>query len=109
MKEDPFILSGRNTIIHKLRKVDLLIVNSRQDPILMVMHNGIEEYTGEVPQNKLEAKRMDVAIVDVSHSENFSDYKSLLFVQTLNNKEYKIDYSKKGTNYFITMHQESTF
>ena len=109
MKEDPYILSGRNTIIHKLRKVDLLIVNSRQDPVLMVMHNGIEEYTGKVPENKLEAKRMDVARVDISSPDNFGDFKSLLFVQTLNNKEYKLDYSKKGTQYFITVHQESTF
>lgn len=109
MKEDPYILSGRNTIIHKMRKLDLLIVNSRQDPVLLVMHNGIEEFTGEVPGNKLEAKRMDVAKIDVSSPENFGDYKSLLFVQTLNNKEFKIDYSKKGTNYFITTHQESTF
>ncbi len=109
MKEDPYILSGRNTIIHKHRKVDLLIINSRQDPVLVVVHNGLEEYTGEVPQNKLEAKRMDVAMVDISSSDNFGDYKNLLFVQTLNNKEFKIDYSKKGTNYFITIHQESTF
>ena len=109
MKEDPFLLSGRNTIIHKQRKVDLLIVNSRQDPVLIVMHNGIEIYEGKVPENKLEAKRMDVAKVDVASPDNFGDYKSLLFVQTLNNKEFKIDYSKKGTNYFITIHQESTF
>ncbi|MFT4654776.1 MAG: hypothetical protein ACI82S_002434 [Patiriisocius sp.] len=109
MKEDPYILSGRNTIIHKHRKVDLLIINSRQDPVLVVMHNGLEEYIGEVPENKLEAKRMDVAMVDISSSNNFGDYKSLLFVQTLNNKEFKIDYTKKGTNYFITTHQESTF
>lgn len=109
MREDPFIRSGRNTIIHKQRKVDLLIVNSRQDPVLMVMHNGIEIYKGKVPENKLEAKRMDVAKVDIASPDNFGDYKSLLFVQTLNNKEYKIDYSKKGTNYFITVHQESTF
>jgi hypothetical protein len=77
--------------------------------VLVVVHNGLEEYTGEVPQNKLEAKRMDVAMVDISSSDNFGDYKNLLFVQTLNNKEFKIDYSKKGTNYFITIHQESTF
>lgn len=109
MKDDPYILSGRNTIIHKLRKVDLLIVNSRQDPVLMVLHNGIEVYKGKVPANKLEAKRMDVAIVDISSPENFGDYKNLLFVQTLNNKEFKIDYSKKEGDYFITIHQESTF
>jgi hypothetical protein len=109
MRETPYLLSGRNTIIHKQRKVDLLIVNSRQDPVLLVLHNGIELYTGNVPENKLEAKRMDVAKVDISSSENFGDYRSLLFVQTLNNKEFKIDYSKKGTEYFITVHQESTF
>jgi hypothetical protein len=109
MKGTPYLLSGRNTVIHKQRKVDLLIVNSRQDPVLMVMYNGIEEYSGKVPENKLDAKRMDVAKVDVSSPENFGDYRSLLFVQTLNNKEYKIDYSKKGTDYFITVHQESTF
>jgi hypothetical protein len=109
MKEEPYILSGRNTVIHKNRKVDLLIVNSRQDPALLVMHNGIEEFTGKVPENKLEAKRMDVCKLEISSSENFGDYKNLLFVQTLNNKEFKIDYSKKGTNYFITIHQESTF
>ena len=109
MKEDPFLLSGRNTIIHKQRKVDLLIVNSRQDPVLLVMHNGIEIYEGKIPENKLEAKRMDVAKVDVASPDNFGDYKNLMFVQTLNNKEFKIDYSKKGTNYFITVHQENTF
>jgi hypothetical protein len=109
MKEDPYILSGRNTIIHKQRKVDLLIMNSRRDPVLMVLHNGLEEFTGTIPKNKLEAKRLDVVIIDVSSSDNFGDYKRLLFVQTLNNKEYKIDYSKTGTNYFITVHQENTF
>lgn len=109
MKEDPYIISGRNTIIHKLRKVDLLIVNSRQDPVLLVMHNGIEEFTSTMPKNKLEAKRMDAVIIDVSSPDNFGDYKSLLFVQTLNNKEYKIDYTKKGSKYFVTTHQESTF
>lgn len=109
MKEDPYIRSGRNTIIHKLRKVDLLVVNSRQDPVLLIMHNGIEIYEGKVPENKLEAKRMDVAKVDISSSDVFGDYKNLLFIQTLNNKEFKVDYSKKGTNAFITIHQESTF
>jgi hypothetical protein len=32
-----------------------------------------------------------------------------LFIQTLNNKEFKVDYSKQGTNLFVTVHQESTF
>ena len=109
MKDSAYLLSGRNTVIHKLRKVDLLIVNSRQDPVMMVVHNGLEEYTGPVPQNKLEAKRMDVEVVDIASPDNFGDYRSLLFVQTLNNKEFKIDYSRKGTPYFITTHQENLF
>jgi hypothetical protein len=73
------------------------------------MHNGIEIYTGEIPENKLEAKRMDVAKVDIASPDNFGDYKRLLFIQTLNNKEFKVDYSKQGTNLFVTVHQESTF
>ena len=109
MKDSAYLLSGRNTVIHKLRKVDLLIVNSRQDPVMMVVHNGIEEYSGPVPKNKLEARRMDVEVVDVASPDNFGDYRSLLFVQTLNNKEFKIDYSRKGTPHFITTHQESLF
>jgi len=32
-----------------------------------------------------------------------------LFVQTLNGKEYKIDYSKIGTSMFIKIHQDSIF
>ena len=109
MKDEAFLLSGRNTIIHKMRKVDLLLVNSRQDPVLMVVHNGIQEYKGKVPKNKLEAKRMDVAVIDIAAAENFGDYRRLLFVQTLNNKEFKIDYSRSGSPQFVTIHQESTF
>jgi hypothetical protein len=66
-------------------------------------------YEGKIPENKLEAKRMDMVIVDISSTENFGDYRPMLFVQTLNNKEYKIDYSKSGTDFFITVHQDSTF
>ncbi|MBF7074844.1 hypothetical protein ISG33_15685 [Glaciecola sp. MH2013] len=109
MADAPYLISGRNTIIHKLRKLDLLIVNSRRDPVLLVMHNDIEVYEGKIPENKLEAKRMDMAKVDIASSDNFSDYRSMLFIQTLNNKEYKIDYSKAGTPFFITIHQDSTF
>jgi hypothetical protein len=109
MADPAYLISGRNTIIHKQKKLDLLIINGRRDPILLVMHNDIEVYEGKIPENKLEAKRMDMAKVDISSSDNFSDYRSMLFIQTLNNKEYKIDYGKAGTDFFITVHQESTF
>jgi hypothetical protein len=33
----------------------------------------------------------------------------LLFVQTINGKEYKVDYSKQGTPLFIKIHQENAF
>jgi hypothetical protein len=109
MAEAPYLISGRNTLIHKLRKLDLLVINGRRDPVLLVMYNEIEIYQGKIPENKLEAKRMDMAKVDISSAENFSDYRPLLFIQTLNNKEYKIDYSKAGTDFFIIVHQDSTF
>ncbi len=109
MADKPYLISGRNTIIHKLRKHDLLVINGRRDPVLLVMYNDIEVYEGKIPENKLDAKRMDMVKVDISSSDNFSDYRPMLFIQTLNNKEYKIDYSKAGTDYFITIHQDSTF
>jgi hypothetical protein len=109
MSDKAYLISGRNTIIHKLRKLDLLVINGRRDPALLIMYNDIEIYEGKIPENKLEAKRMDMAIIDISSAENFSDYRPMLFIQTLNNKEYKIDYSKAGTEYFITVHQDSTF
>lgn len=109
MAEKPYLTSGRNTIIHKVRKYDLLIINGRRDPLLLVMPNEIEVYDGPVPKNKLEAKRMDMERVNISSGDCFSDYRPMLFIQTLNNKEYKIDYSKAGTDYFITVHQENTF
>jgi hypothetical protein len=109
MADVPYLISGRNTLIHKLRKLDLLVINARRDPVLLVMHNEIEIYEGKIPENKLEAKRMDMAKVDISAADNFSDYRPMLFIQTLNNKEYKVDYSKAGTDFFITVHQDSTF
>lgn len=109
MEDVPYLISGRNTLIHKLRKLDLLVINGRRDPVLLVMYNEIEIYEGKIPDNKLEAKRMDMAKVDISSTNNFSDYRPMLFIQTLNNKEYKVDYSKAGTDFFITVHQDSTF
>jgi hypothetical protein len=62
-----------------------------------------------LPENKRDAKMMDMELVDVTTSDVFGDEKILLFVQTLNGKEYKIDYSKIGTSMFIKIHQDSIF
>ena len=52
---------------------------------------------------------MDMELVDVTTGDVFGDEKTLLFIQTLNGKEYKIDYSKIGTSMFIKIHQDSIF
>ena len=75
----------------------------------MVNYKGIKEYSGKIPENKREAKMMDMELVDATSSEVFGDEKTLIFVQTLNGKEYKIDYSKAGTSMFIRVHQDSIF
>lgn len=109
MTEKPYLVSGRNTIIHKVRKWDLLIVNGDLEPPILVTFRGIKAYDGKIPDNKREAKQMDVELIDLSSGEVFGDEKTLLFVQTLNGKEYKVDYSKVGTPNFIKIHQESFF
>lgn len=109
MTEKPFLVSGRNTLIHKIRKLDLLIINGDEHPPVLVTHRGLKEYTGVVPDNKRDAKAMQIELVDITLGDVFGDEKTLLFVQTLNGKEYKIDYSKVGTSMFIRVHQDSAF
>ena len=109
MTEKPFLVSGRNTLIHKIRKLDLLVLNGDDFPAVVVTHRGIKEYQGKIPDNKREAKMMDMELVDVTLGDVFGDEKTLIFIQTLNGKEYKIDYSKVGTPLFIKIHQESAF
>jgi hypothetical protein len=109
MTEKPFLVSGRNTLIHKIRKLDLLIVNGEDHPHIVVTHKGIKQFVGKVPENKREAKLMDMELIDVTSIEVFGEEKTLLFVQTINGKEYKVDYSKQGTPLFIKIHQENAF
>ncbi len=109
MTERPYLTSGRNTLIHKVRKYDLLIINGDDNPAVLVTHKGIKEYEGKIPDNKREAKLMDMELVDVTSGDVFGDEKTLLFVQLLNGKEYKLDYSKVGSQLFIRIHQDSTF
>jgi hypothetical protein len=109
MTEKPFLVSGRNTLIHKIRKVDLLIINGEDHPPILVTHRGLKEFTGTIPENKRDAKALDMELVDITTGDVFGDEKTLVFVQTLNGKEYKIDYSKAGTQLFIRLHQGNAF
>lgn len=107
MIERPYLISGRNTLIHKMRKYDLLVINGPEVPALLVTHRGITEYNGTIPETKRDAKALDVELVDISSVEVFGEEKTLLFIQMLSGKEYKIDYSKIGSDLFIKMHQAS--
>ena len=103
-----YITSGRNTIIHKNKKFDLLIVNDTH-PVVIVNHTGLFIYKGVIPKKRSEGKKVYQEVVDVCTSEVFGESKKLLFVQALDNKEYKIDYSKIETANFIKVHQENYF
>jgi hypothetical protein len=109
MTEKPFLVSGRNTLIHKIRKLDLLIVNGEDHPHVVVTQKGIKRFVGKIPENKREAKLMDMELIDVTSIDVFGEEKTLLFVQTINGKEYKVDYSKQDTPLFIKIHQENAF
>ncbi|MFB0979451.1 MAG: hypothetical protein QMC62_00875 [Alteromonadaceae bacterium] len=106
MIEKNFIISGRNTIIHKIRKFDLLIINGNH-PVVVVSNRGIGIYKGEIPRKKADAKKAYQDVVDVSGTDVFGESKTLIFIQALDNKEYKIDYSKINTPTFIKIHQEN--
>lgn len=107
MTEKPYLISGKNTIIHKVRKFDLLVINGDDNPPVIVTYRGIKVYQGEVPETKRDAKQLDMELVDVTSADIFGDEKTLLFVQTINGKEYKVDYSKVDTQSFIRIHQDN--
>lgn len=106
MIEKNFITSGRNTIIHKIRKIDLIILNGAASPVI-ISHRGIAPYNGSIPYKKSEAKKNYQEVIDLGSIEVFGEEKKLLFIQALDNKEYKIDYTKQGTENFIKVHQDS--
>ena len=109
MTGKPFLVSGRNTLIHKIRKLDLLIINGDDNPAVVITHKGIKKFIGEVPDSKRDAKLQDMELVDYTNIDVFGEEKTLLLVQTINGKEYKVDYSKHGTSLFIKIHQENAF
>jgi len=109
MTEKSFLVSGRNTLIHKIRKIDLLVLNGEDQPPIVVTHKGIKEFVGAIPDNKREAKLLDLEMVDVTNIDVLGEEKTLLFIQTINGKEYKVDYTKHGTSLFIKIHQDNAF
>jgi len=104
--ERNYITSGRNTIIHKMRKFDLLLING-SNPVVIVSNRGIGVYKGPIPKKRSEAKKAYQEVVDIGAMEVFGEEKTLLFVQALDNKEYKVDYTKVGTGNFIKIHQDN--
>jgi len=106
LAEKNFITSGRNTVIHKIKKFDLLIING-DAPVVIVSHRGIGIYKGAIPEKRSIAKKAYQDIVHIESSEVFSEEKTLLFVQALDGREYKIDYSKVDTKNFIKIHQDN--
>lgn len=102
-----FIKSGRNTIIHKDKKLDLVIVNSDDHPRIKVTQHGLEPFKEELPKNRRDAKERYLDIVYISSADVFSEEKQLLFIQALDGREYKVDYSKIGTKLFVRVHQDS--
>ena len=47
MTGKPFLVSGRNTLIHKIRKLDLLIINGDDNPAVIITHKGIKNLLGK--------------------------------------------------------------
>jgi len=106
LAEKNFLTSGRNTIIHKIKKFDLLIING-DHPIVVVSHRGIGIYKGIIPEKRSIAKKAYQEIVHVESSDVFSEVKTLLFIQALDGREYKVDYSKVNMDSFIKIHQDN--
>jgi hypothetical protein len=104
--EKNYITSGRNTLIHKVRKIDLIILNGDHQ-VVAVSNHGIKPYNGDIPRKKAEAKKAYQEVIDITANELFGEEKKLLFVQALDNKEYKIDYTKENTPNFIKVHQDN--
>lgn len=105
--EKAFLVSGRNTLIHKNKKLDLVVVNDDGDPPLIVNRHGVKIFDEALPTSKAEAKERYLELVDISSVDVLGEIKTLLFIQALNNKEYKIDYTKRGSDMFIRLHQDN--
>jgi hypothetical protein len=84
----------------------LLIVNGEK-PVVIVSHRGIGIYKGKIPAKRSIAKKAYQDVIYIESSEIFGEEKTLLFVQALDGREFKIDYSKIDGEGFIRVHQNS--
>lgn len=105
--EKAFIKSGRNTIIHKAKRLDLVIVNGDEHPKIKVTQHGLEPFKEPLPRNRREAKERYLEVVYITSPDVFTEERQLLFIQALDGREYKVDYTKIGTKLFVRIHQES--
>ena len=60
-----------------------------------------------MPKNRRDAKERYLEMVYVSSADVFGEEKQLLFIQALDGREYKVDYSKIGTKLFVRIHQDT--
>jgi len=102
-----FVKCGRNTLIHKERKLDLVIVNGVTNPKIKVTEHGLVPFKEELPKNRRQGKERSLEVVNISSSDVFGEFKRLLFIQALDGREYKVDYSKVGTKLFVRIHQDA--
>lgn len=89
-----------------MKKFDLLIVNG-DNAVVILSHRGIGIYKAEISAKRSIAKKAYQDVVYIESSEIFGEDKTLLFVQALDGREYKIDYSKIDTKSFIIVHQDN--
>ena len=99
MIEKNFITSGRNTIIHKNRKFDLLIVNG-ENPVVIISNRGIGEYKGEIPRKRSEAKKVYQEVIDISSSECFGEENQCVITP---NCQLKNIFAEAQENFFKTL------
>ncbi|TMP77098.1 hypothetical protein, partial [Pseudoalteromonas sp. S983] len=88
-------------------KLDLVIVNGEAHPKIKVTANGLVPFKEGLPRNRREGKERYLEVVQVASADVFGEVKRLLFIQALDGREYKIDYSKIGTKLFVRIHQDS--
>jgi len=67
----------------------------------------LEPFKEDLPKNRRDAKERYLEIVNVSSADIFGEEKQLLFIQALDGREYKVDYSKIGTKLFVRIHQDT--
>jgi hypothetical protein len=60
-----------DVLFYLYSKLDLLIINGEDSPAVVVTHKGIKAFTGKVPENKRDAKNLDMELVYLTSIEVF--------------------------------------